>query len=54
MNDKTHLSVNPETIGYIALMAREFHTKEQVSIPEQPLSSTSDWDMIQHTMSSSR
>jgi hypothetical protein len=45
MNDKTHLSVNPETIGYIALMAREFHTKEQVSIPEQPLSSTSDWDM---------
>ena len=45
MNEKTLLSVNPETIGYIALMAREFHTKEQVSIPEQPLSPTSDWAM---------
>ena len=45
MNEKTLLSVNPETIGYIALMSREFHTKEQVSIPEQPLSPTSDWAM---------
>jgi len=45
MNEKTLLSVNPETIGYITLMAREFHTKEQVPIPEQPLSPTSDWAM---------
>ncbi len=45
MNEKTLLAINPETIGYITIMAREFHAKEQVSIPEQPLSSTSDWAM---------
>lgn len=45
MNEKSLLSVNPETIGQITNMAREFHAKEQVSIPEQPLSATSDWAM---------
>jgi hypothetical protein len=45
MNEKTQLAVNPETVGYIAAMAREFHAKEEVTIPEEPLSSTSDWAM---------
>ncbi len=45
MDEKTQLAVNPETIGYIIILAREFHAKEQVSIPEEPLSSTSDWAM---------
>jgi hypothetical protein len=45
MDEKTLLAVNPETIGYIANMARAFHVKEQVSIPEPPLSATSDWAM---------
>ncbi len=45
MSEKPELSINPETIGYIAMMAREFHAKEQVSIPEEPLSATSDWAM---------
>ena len=42
---KPELVINPETIGYIAIMAREFHAKEQVSIIEEPLSPTSDWAM---------
>ena len=45
MNEESLLSLNPETIGYIAMLAREFHAKEQVSIPEQSLSATSDWAM---------
>lgn len=45
MNKNTLLAINPETVGYITAMAREFHTKEQVSIPEPPLSPTSDWAM---------
>ena len=45
MNEKTKLDINPETIGYIATMAREFHAKEEVSIAEEPLSPTSDWAM---------
>ena len=45
MDEKPELVLNPETIGYITNMAREFHAKEQVAIPEEPLSATSDWAM---------
>ena len=45
MNKNTLLAINPETVGYITTMAREFHAKEQVSITEEPLSPTSDWAM---------
>ena len=45
MDEKSLLAVNPETIGQIIYMAREFHAQEQVSIPEEPLSATSDWAM---------
>ncbi len=43
MNTDLSIAVNPEIIGNIIMMAREFHAKEQVSIPETPLSPTSDW-----------
>lgn len=45
MDENSLLAINPQTIGYITNMAREFHAKEQVSIPEEPLSATSDWAM---------
>ncbi len=45
MNEKKLLDLNPETVGYIAIMAREFQAVEHDSIPEQSLSSTSDWNM---------
>lgn len=45
MEENSLLAINPQTIGYITNMAREFHAKEQVSIPEEPLSATSDWAM---------
>ena len=43
MDKKLSIAVNPNIIGNIITMAREFHVKEQVSIPETPLSPTSDW-----------
>lgn len=45
MSILSQLAISPETIGHIANMAREFHAKEQVSIPEESLSYTSDWAM---------
>ena len=45
MNEDLQFALNPETVGYIINMAREFHAQEQVSIPEEPLSATSDWAM---------
>ncbi len=45
MNDISQLAINPETIGHIINMAREFHAKEQVTFPEESLSDASDWAM---------
>jgi len=42
---KNNLALNSKTISYIAIMARELLTKEQVSIPNKSLSSTSDLAM---------
>ena len=35
MNDKTTLDLNPETISYIANLARDFYAKEEMSDPEE-------------------
>ena len=45
MNDKATLDINPETVGYIANMAREFHTQEHVLIPGQPLDDIDEWQV---------
>ena len=37
------LTLNPQIICFIIGKAREFHAKEQVSIPETPTSPTDDW-----------
>ena len=37
------ISVNPETVQFVIDKAQEFHAKEQVSIPEEPLSPADDW-----------
>jgi hypothetical protein len=37
------IDLNPETVCFIIDRAREFHAKEQVSIPEPPSSPTDDW-----------
>jgi hypothetical protein len=37
------IDVNPETVCFIIDKAREFHAKEQVSIPEPPTSPADDW-----------
>lgn len=39
------IEVNPETVRFIIDKAREFHAKEQVSIPEPPTSPADDWAM---------
>jgi hypothetical protein len=39
------IDVNPETVCFIIDKAREFHAKEQVSIPEAPNSPADDWAM---------
>lgn len=39
------LNVNPQIICFLIDKAREFHAKEQVSIPETPMSPTEDWAM---------
>ncbi len=51
MNEKKLLDLNPETIGYIAIMAREFQAVEQDSTPGQSLNSESDWNMQVNTNS---
>lgn len=45
MNDKATLDINPETVSYIANMAREFHEQEQVLIPDQPLDAIDEWSV---------
>ena len=37
------MDLNPDTVFFIVDKARAFHVKEQVSIPEEPLSSSGDW-----------
>ncbi len=37
------LDVNPETVCFLIQKVREFHIKEEVTIPEEPLSSSDDW-----------
>jgi hypothetical protein len=37
------IDVNPDTVRFIVEKAREFHAKEQVSIPEAPTSPADDW-----------
>jgi hypothetical protein len=37
------LNVNPETICFIIAKARQFHAKEEVTIPEIPNSPAEDW-----------
>lgn len=37
------IDVNPDTVSFLIDKAREFHAKEQVSIPEQPTSPADDW-----------
>ena len=51
MDEKKLLDLNPETIGYIAIMAREFQAVEQDSTPGQSLNSESDWNMQVNTNS---
>lgn len=37
------IDINPDTVGFIIDKAREFHAKEQVTIPEPPTSPAGDW-----------
>lgn len=37
------LNVNPETIFYVIDKGQEFHVKEEVTFPEDPLSPSDDW-----------
>ena len=45
MNDKATLDINPETVSYLANLARDFHAQEQVSIPDQPLGDIDEWSV---------
>lgn len=45
MDDNLSLEINPDTVRYIAEMAREFHAQEAVSITEDPMSPSDDWAM---------
>lgn len=37
------MDLNPDTVRFIIDKAREFHVKEEVTIPEAPLSPSDDW-----------
>ena len=37
------LELSLDKVCFIVLKAREFHAKEEVVIPEEPLSPTDDW-----------
>jgi len=39
------LDINPETVCRLIALARVFHAKEAVVIPEQPTSPSDDWAM---------
>ena len=51
MNDKARLDINPETVRYIANMAREFQDQEQVMIGDQYLDDINEWSgegLVEH------
>lgn len=37
------MDLNPETVKFLIDKAREFHVKEEVTFPEEPLSPSDDW-----------
>lgn len=37
------MDLNPDTVQFIIDKAREFHVKEGVTIPDEPLSPSEDW-----------
>ena len=37
------LALNPETVCFLIDKAKEFHAKEEVVIPDEPLSPSEDW-----------
>lgn len=37
------LELNPETVCFLIDKAKEFHAKEEVVIPEEPLNPSDDW-----------
>ena len=37
------MELNPETVRFLIDKAREFHVKEAVTFPEEPLSPSDDW-----------
>ena len=37
------MDINPDTVCFLISKAKEFHAKEEVVIPEEPLSSSDDW-----------
>ena len=37
------LELNPETVCFLISKAKEFHAKEDVVIPNEPLSPSEDW-----------
>ena len=37
------LELNPETVCFLINKAKEFHAKEEVVIPDEPLSPSEDW-----------
>ena len=43
MNDKARLDINPETVRYIANMARELQDQEQVVTVDEPVADISEW-----------
>ena len=51
MNDKARLDINPETVSYIANMAREFHAQEHVMIEGEPIDDINEWSgegLVEH------
>lgn len=37
------LTINPDTVCFLISKARQFHAKEEVVIPEEPMSPSDDW-----------
>ena len=51
MNDKAKLDINPETVRYIANMAREFQDQEQIMIGDESLADINEWSgegLVEH------
>jgi hypothetical protein len=41
--ERAMLEINPETVCFLINKAAEFHAKEEVVIPEEPLQADEDW-----------